>query len=122
MNWRNIGLIVAICLLSTTSLMGQNVKNVAVDPKMIDINGSSKLTITLDRPAPNSNFTVAISHDFDGPQDTLKSVPVSFKFEKGKDSASITLQSQRVNNYAHKLIFTAFVGSGPRKSAQLNIK
>jgi hypothetical protein len=98
-----------------------NVQTCSVSPSTIALGGQSNLTVTLDAPAPPGGLTVLVDTDFNGSQDTLLNTPQSLGVFQGQSSSTFLLQTQVVDNPATQIIFSAHVGSGPPKAAQLNI-
>jgi hypothetical protein len=98
-----------------------NVQNCSVSPSTIALGGQANLTVTLDAPAPPGGLTVIVDTDFDGSQETLLNTPVSLDFGQGVSTFPFLLQTQVVPNPATRIIFSAHVGFGAAKAAQLNI-
>lgn len=98
-----------------------NVQSCFVNPSTIRLGGQSTLTVTLDAPAPLGGLTVLVDTDFDGNQDTLLQTPQALGVREGDLTAQFLLQTQSSANPATRIIFSAHVGFGPAKAAQLNI-
>jgi hypothetical protein len=99
-----------------------NVSNCFVTPTSIALGGQATLTIIIDQPAPASDLGVIIDVTSNGSQDTLLDSPVAITINAGQTQGSILLQtSTAASNPATQIIFTAHVGSGIHRSAQLVI-
>lgn len=98
-----------------------NVQTCSVNPSTVALGGQANLIVTLDAPATPGGVTVIVDTDFDGDQDTLLNTPQSIGVEQGTSTGQFLLQTQVVDNPATRIIFSAQVGSGPAKAAQLNI-
>lgn len=91
-----------------------------INPGRITLGGSAVLTVNLSEPAPPGGVTVIINTISDGAQDTLAQTPVALTFQAGKSSFEYTVQTRAVLNPAHRIIFSAQLGSTSR-SAELDV-
>lgn len=99
-----------------------NVNSCSVNASSIALGGQSILTIVIDEPAPAGGVGVIIDVDSNGSEDTLINSPVGVTIAAGQTQLSLPLQtSSAATNPATKIIFTAHIGDGIRRSAQLNI-
>jgi hypothetical protein len=99
-----------------------DVASCSVNPSSIAIGGQSSLSVSLTAPAPGGGLTVIIDTDFgQGSQDTLLNTPQSLGFAEGDSQSTFPLQTQSVDNAATTIIFSAQIGNGAPRAAQLNI-
>jgi hypothetical protein len=98
-----------------------DVATCSVTPSSIALGGQSNLIVSLTSPAEQGGLTIIIDTDFDGAQETLSNTPTSLGVAEGKTQATFILQTQAVDGAATRIIFSAQIGNGARKSAQLNI-
>ena len=98
-----------------------NVASCSVSPSSIAIGGQSNLSVTLTSPAAPGGVVVIVDTDSDGSQDTLLQTPVSLQINQGDTEFDFPLQTQQVDGAATKIVFSAHVGNGVVKAAQLNI-
>ena len=98
-----------------------NVATCNLNPTSIVLGGQSNLTVSLDAPAPEWGIGVTIDTDFNGSLDTLISTPATLAFSAGQSTYTYPLHTQMVKNAATKIIFSAHIGDGTLKAAELDI-
>lgn len=100
-----------------------NVISCTINPSTIALGGSANLGIIIDQPASGQGIGVIIDTDSNGSQDTLLNTPVAITISAGQTQSSYLLEtSNAATNPATKIIFTAHIGSGSRRSAELDIR
>jgi hypothetical protein len=98
-----------------------NVKSCTVNPSSIALGAQANLTVEIDSAAPPGGVSVAIDTNFDGSQSTLLNTPIALDFLAGESTFNYLLQTQIVANPSTRIIFSAHIGIGVVKAAQLNI-
>jgi hypothetical protein len=98
-----------------------NVVSCKLNPTSIILGGRSNPTVSIDEPAPECGVGVTIGSVFNGSEQTLLNTPATLGFSAGKSTYVYPLKTQISENAATKITFSAHIGAGTVKTAELHI-